>query len=61
MTVHSRRYGRRCRQHFDTEPETGQRRPAAQAVEVRADATDAPAEQAEGAGDVPPGNPGSLN
>ncbi|WP_409495206.1 hypothetical protein [Amycolatopsis sp. cmx-11-12] len=56
MTVHSRRYGRWCREHFDTEPE-----PGAQAVEVAVEDTEAPAEQAEGAGDVPPGNPGSLN
>ncbi|MEU3624044.1 hypothetical protein BS329_33160 [Amycolatopsis coloradensis] len=59
MTVHSRRYGRWCREHFDTEPESG--RPAAQAVEVAVEDTGAPAEQAEGAGEVPPGNPGSLN
>lgn len=61
MTVHSRRYGRWCREHFDTEPEPGQGHPAAQAVEVAVEDTDAPAEQAEGAGDAPPGNPGSLN
>jgi hypothetical protein len=62
MTVHARRYGRWCREHFDTEPGSGQENPAEQAMEASAAAnvTDAQAEQAQ-AGDVPPGRPGSLN
>ncbi|MEV6909957.1 hypothetical protein [Amycolatopsis sp. NPDC051071] len=59
MTVHARRYGRWCREHFDTQPESGQeKKPAEQAV--AANGTDIQAEQAQ-AGDVPPGEPGSLN
>ncbi|ANN19684.1 hypothetical protein SD37_31415 [Amycolatopsis orientalis] len=67
MTVHARRYGRWCREHFDTghfdtEAESGSRLPAEQAMETSATAnvTDARAEQAQ-AGDVPQGEPGSLS
>lgn len=58
MTVHARRYGRWCREHFETEHEPERPRPAetAAAPEV----TDAQAEQAQ-AGDAPEGEPGSLN
>ncbi|KZB82901.1 hypothetical protein [Amycolatopsis regifaucium] len=61
MTVHARRYGRWCREHFDTAPESGQESSAQQAMETSAAAnvTDAQAEQAQ-AGDVPQGRPGSL-
>ncbi len=60
MTVHSRRYGRWCREHFDTEPETGRQQPAGQAVDTAAAVTDAQTEQAQ-AGDAPRGRPDSLN
>ncbi len=60
MTVHARRYGRWCREHFDTEPGTGGQQPAGQAVEATATVTEAQVEQAQ-AGDGPLGKPDSLN
>ncbi len=60
MTVHSRRYGRWCREHFDTQPESGRGKSAEQSATTTATVTDARAEQAQ-AGDVPQGEPGSLN
>ncbi|WP_020629511.1 hypothetical protein [Amycolatopsis alba] len=58
MTVHARRYGRWCREHFETEPEQDRKQPAE--ATATPDVPDARAEQA-GAGDVPPGRPGSLS
>ncbi|MFI9456843.1 MULTISPECIES: hypothetical protein [unclassified Amycolatopsis] len=58
MTVHARRYGRWCREHFDTEPEPDPKQPAEAAATP--DVTDARAEQAQ-AGDAPEAKPGSLN
>lgn len=55
MTVHARRYGRWCREHFDTEPEPDPKQPAEAAAP---DVPDAQAEQAQ-AGDA--AEPGSLN
>ncbi|MBB5856098.1 hypothetical protein ACFQ05_24810 [Amycolatopsis umgeniensis] len=60
MTVHARRYGRWCREHFDTEPESGEQRPAGQDGEAVAVVTDAQAQQAQ-AGDAPEAKPGSLS
>ncbi|MFC3447883.1 hypothetical protein [Amycolatopsis speibonae] len=57
MTVHSRRYGRWCREHFDTEPEPDRKRPAEAAPP---DATEAQSEQAQ-AGGAPEAKPGSLS
>lgn len=56
MTVHARRYGRWCREHFETEHEPEQSSETEAAPEV----TDAQAEQAQ-AGDAPEARPGSLN
>ncbi|GAB3731270.1 hypothetical protein GCM10027598_54170 [Amycolatopsis oliviviridis] len=58
MTVHARRYGRWCREHFETEQEPDRKQPA-EATDAQ-DVTDARAEQAQ-AGDVPEGKPGSLS
>ncbi|SDU40892.1 hypothetical protein [Amycolatopsis keratiniphila] len=57
MTVHARRYGRWCREHFETEHEPEQRPAEAEAAPEVADAE---AEQAQ-AGDAPEARPGSLN
>ncbi|MFI7122282.1 hypothetical protein [Amycolatopsis sp. NPDC049868] len=56
MTVHARRYGRWCREHFETEHEPDQSAETEGAPEV----ADAKAEQAQ-AGDAPETGPGSLN
>lgn len=71
MTVHSRRYGRWCREHFDTHPEDEcpQEGPAGQAVDptATADAAEVKAVQGEAVqsaaetGDVAEGEPGRLN
>ncbi|MEU9688446.1 hypothetical protein [Amycolatopsis japonica] len=57
MTVHARRYGRWCREHFETEHEPEQ--PSAETA-AAPEVTDAQAEQAQ-AGDAPEVRPGSLN
>ncbi|WET81417.1 hypothetical protein P3102_09470 [Amycolatopsis sp. QT-25] len=57
MTVHARRYGRWCREHFDTEPVPDPEQPAEAAAP---DVTAARAAQAQ-AGDAPEAKPGSLN
>ncbi|MFD5250027.1 hypothetical protein ACFWIW_36155 [Amycolatopsis sp. NPDC058340] len=58
MTVHARRYGRWCREHFETEHEADQPRPVE--TEAAPEVADAEAEQAQ-AGDAPEARPGSLN
>ncbi|MEV7549549.1 hypothetical protein AB0N89_08005 [Amycolatopsis sp. NPDC089917] len=60
MTVHARRYGRWCREHFETEHEQDQDRKQPADAEATPDVTDARAEQAQ-AGDGPAGKPGSLS
>ncbi|HET6288658.1 MAG TPA: hypothetical protein VFG15_18160 [Amycolatopsis sp.] len=58
MTVHARRYGRWCRERFDTESVPDPKQPAE--ATTAPDVTDARAAQAQ-AGDAPEAKPGSLN
>ncbi|WP_167333193.1 hypothetical protein [Amycolatopsis decaplanina] len=58
MTVHARRYGRWCREHFEAEHEPDRKRPAE--ATAAPEVADAQAEQAQ-AGDAPNGKPGSLS
>ncbi|MFD6067682.1 MULTISPECIES: hypothetical protein [Amycolatopsis] len=58
MTVHARRYGRWCREHFDTGHEPEHPRPAE--TTAAPEVADGQAEQAQ-AGDAPERGPGSLN
>ncbi|MFI6304205.1 hypothetical protein ACIBCH_20220 [Amycolatopsis thailandensis] len=60
MTVHARRYGRWCREHFDDEHEPEQDRKQPADAKATPDVTDARAEQAQ-AGDGTEGNPGPLS